>query len=89
MDYVNLKIEETEVLNNIKKDLNAAKVSLADLTIQFEIQRVQMTQRVIELDRKFMDRVTEMARIHGMVEQERWQLDLDCTVFTPAKGVEK
>ena len=83
MDEVKIKLEETEALNNIGRELTAAKVSLADLTVQFEIQKSQMVQKVIELDRKFIDRVTEVAKAHGMSEQERWQLDSSCTAFKP------
>jgi len=82
-DDIKIKPEETEALNNIGRELTSAKSSLADLTVQFEIQKNQMVQKVIELDRKLIDRVTEVAKAHGMSDQERWQLDLDYTVFKP------
>jgi len=85
-DLVELAEEQRGVLKSLNDRVFQTKLEIANMTMQkamLEGRINQTIQATAEMERSYQDRVSEIAKEHGIGSnpQSQWQFDVDTMVF--------
>ena len=71
---------QEEELKDLDRNALNTKLELANLVVQFEMHKTSFLQNIFDLNKKFNERVTEIAKENSLSPQE-WGFDVNQMAF--------